>query len=505
MSEETIRFRRADLELFSAASHDRNPLHLSASYARTTPYGEPVVFGVLGALAIMSRLPDRRHGALASVSLDFRGPIFTEVDYCIEAVEKTPGQYKAAITDAGQVLLAATFAFSQGKVKDQVEVQTQRASATEPHKWKVDDLQAGLRVDGQYGPARGPFLKVLGQWRCLEKGATPSQIALLMWASYLVGMQLPGERASFSRLRLGFREGIATSDQPFVYTARVTEFDERFDLLQIESEIACGGFPFAEAQIWSFVRRDRSQWSQATLDKALPRSEALRGRVALVIGGSRGLGAGFVRALVSQACTVFLNYQRSQKEARALHDELRCQSGSITLVQGDGGDPRWCRKLRKKLEGQGGGLDILICNATPPIRPARFSLETSERARQFIDESLSLVITPMAACLDLVNARSGWNVLISSSFVHTSPSDWQHYVAAKCAAEGLVRSVAPQYPMTRFLIVRPPRLLTDQTNTPMGRQGAMPLEGVVARVILTLCGDGVDGDQVRMLEDFHSA
>jgi acyl dehydratase len=45
-----IRFTPEDLELFSRASHDRNPLHLSDEYARRTPYGGRVVFGVLDGL-----------------------------------------------------------------------------------------------------------------------------------------------------------------------------------------------------------------------------------------------------------------------------------------------------------------------------------------------------------------------------------------------------------------------------------------------------------------------
>ena len=66
----TVCFTKQDLELFSAASHDRNPLHISEEYARTTPYGEPVVFGILGALAALSHLPDRQGMVLGGVSLN---------------------------------------------------------------------------------------------------------------------------------------------------------------------------------------------------------------------------------------------------------------------------------------------------------------------------------------------------------------------------------------------------------------------------------------------------
>ena len=55
-----IRFAPEDLQLFHGASHDANSLHLSADYARTTAYGEPVVFfGVLGTMAAAGCMQER--------------------------------------------------------------------------------------------------------------------------------------------------------------------------------------------------------------------------------------------------------------------------------------------------------------------------------------------------------------------------------------------------------------------------------------------------------------
>ena len=68
---DTIRFERADLDLFSAASHDRNPLHLCDQYARRTAYGEPVVFGIFGALAALGCLGNRWGQPLRSAGARF--------------------------------------------------------------------------------------------------------------------------------------------------------------------------------------------------------------------------------------------------------------------------------------------------------------------------------------------------------------------------------------------------------------------------------------------------
>jgi NAD(P)-dependent dehydrogenase (short-subunit alcohol dehydrogenase family) len=52
--------------------------------------------------------------------------------------------------------------------------------------------------------------------------------------------------------------------------------------------------------------------------------------------------------------------------------------------------------------------------------------------------------------------------------------EWPHYVAAKRAVEAFATVAPLQYPQTSALIVRPEKLLTEMTNTPMGRQKAAP-------------------------------
>jgi acyl dehydratase len=71
----TVCFTTQDLAQFSAASGDRNPLHLSEEYARATPYGEPVVFGMLGVLAALGHLADRQDRLLQRLSVEFRNPL----------------------------------------------------------------------------------------------------------------------------------------------------------------------------------------------------------------------------------------------------------------------------------------------------------------------------------------------------------------------------------------------------------------------------------------------
>jgi NAD(P)-dependent dehydrogenase (short-subunit alcohol dehydrogenase family) len=486
----TMRFTPVDLAVFAAASHDHNPLHVSPDYARKTPFGEPVVFGALGALAAVGASPGRPGRALSRLALTFRNPMVCGVDYDLTLNGGKADRLKFTVEDAGRVVTTGTLDF-----RPRVGVDSEPwFSATDPvpeaEERSAEGLRPGLEVAGQYGPDPESFRALVGRWGLNGKGVAPAQVAALLWCSYLVGMRLPGTRAVFSQLRIAFEPDSAAGPLPLSYAARVADFDERFDLLSVDADLRVGDAPFATAGLSSFVRRDSPSYSRTRLAGLLPASQALAGKTALVIGGSRGLGAALVAAVASQGCDVLLNYQSSEAEALGLQDRLRGGPGRVTLARGDACDPDWCRKLRGDLDAEGRAVDLLICNASPALTNLGFGLGSVDRIRAFLDRGFAATCVPMAGFLGGVAARGGWVVVISSAVAdpayHDFPPDWPHYLATKYAVEGLVRAVAAQTPGAHFLVVRPPRLLTDQTNTTNGRLGAVAVDEVAAEVVRRL-------------------
>lgn len=81
----------------------------------------------------------------------------------------------------------------------------------------------------------------------------------------------------------------------------------------------------------------------------------------------------------------------------------------------------------------------------------------------------------------------------------TAPKEWPHYVAVKSAIEGLVRVAARQYPEANFLLVRPPRLQTDLTNSPFTRGTAMPPEVAATKIVQRLQAPAPDRLEVFCL------
>src|SRR5205814_1712906 len=89
---------------------------------------------------------------------------------------------------------------------------------------------------------------------------------------------------------------------------------------------------------------------------------------------------------------------------------------------------------------------------------------------------VELVAAPLGAFLPLLD--QSWVLFCSSAALAAPPRDWPHYVAAKGAIEGLGAWLAGAAPGVASVLVRPPKLQTEMTNTPAGRIGAVAVEPV---------------------------
>jgi NAD(P)-dependent dehydrogenase (short-subunit alcohol dehydrogenase family) len=321
----------------------------------------------------------------------------------------------------------------------------------------------------------------------------------MMWASYLVGMELPGKRALFSRLLIEFQD-LQKAAAPFDYVSEVTQVSDVGELT-IQANLQSAATSWAKVTIGAHVREDLPLITIESVEKLVGRSQKLAGKVALVTGASRGLGASLVRVLALNGCTVLLNYARSQHEAERLQQSLADVPGRVALTPGDAANAEWCLETERHITEQFKRLDFLICNASPPLLPLWLEVSSAERVDQFIRKSLALVSTPMIALLPSLATHKGWNILISSTAVSQPHPYFPHYVVAKSAAEALLRAASTEYRTVSSLIIRPSRLLTDLTNTPLGRRGALPPEYVASAVLRRVLEKPVPG-QVEVLDKF---
>jgi NAD(P)-dependent dehydrogenase (short-subunit alcohol dehydrogenase family) len=127
-------------------------------------------------------------------------------------------------------------------------------------------------------------------------------------------------------------------------------------------------------------------------------------------------------------------------------------------------------------------VDLLVLSAGPAATPLRLGPLTTERARAFVDASLAASLLPLASLTEVL-AKEATVVGMSSAYVSEAPPDFSHYAAAKAAVEGLLGAYGREHPGRTVLLARPPRVLTDVTNTPFGKEDVLPAERVAAAIV----------------------
>ena len=110
----------------------------------------------------------------------------------------------------------------------------------------------------------------------------------------------------------------------------------------------------------------------------------LQGRVALVTGGGRDVGAAIARALAALGAAIAVNYHGSEADAAAVVADIEKSGGRARAYKADVADAGAVRQLVADVKTGFGGLDILVNNAGLVFRK-RFSETTTEDWRKQID------------------------------------------------------------------------------------------------------------------------
>jgi 3-oxoacyl-[acyl-carrier protein] reductase len=187
----------------------------------------------------------------------------------------------------------------------------------------------------------------------------------------------------------------------------------------------------------------------------------LRDRVALVTGGTRGIGAAISRSLASHGATVAAGYGSNHARAEEMQDELVRAGLPISIHPGDIGSAEDCRRLVDAVVTRHGRIDILVNNAG--ITADRTVLKMGEDDwNHVLAVNLSgAFFMSQAALAHMVEQGSGRIVNISSIIGQTGNVGQSNYAASKSGLFGLTMSLAKE---TAFALKRAGRLQPDGRN-----------------------------------------
>jgi NAD(P)-dependent dehydrogenase (short-subunit alcohol dehydrogenase family) len=196
------------------------------------------------------------------------------------------------------------------------------------------------------------------------------------------------------------------------------------------------------------------------------------GRTALIIGGSRGLGAVTAKLLAAGGARVNLTYARGRREAEAIVQEIRAAPGTSHAsalkcdVLGD---------VAAQLKDTPEAFTHLYYFATPQI--GRQAAKVYDR--KTLDQFLAVYVDGFAAVWDALTARPLSIFYPSTVFIQERPKGMTEYVMAKLAAEMLCADLARSAPGVSIMVPRLPRILTDQTATTPPVPAEDPVEALL--------------------------
>jgi len=171
-------------------------------------------------------------------------------------------------------------------------------------------------------------------------------------------------------------------------------------------------------------------------------ADGLRGRIALVTGGSRGIGAAISRALAEAGAAVAINYRERTDEAKKLAEDLRKTGVDIITVQADVSLAAAVSKMVDIAKSELGTIDILINNAGIAITRGIDDLSETDFDRTIATNLKSVFLCTQAVLPMMRTKKWGRIVNISSGAARGAGAIGPHYNASKAGVEGLTRGYA---------------------------------------------------------------
>jgi len=204
----------------------------------------------------------------------------------------------------------------------------------------------------------------------------------------------------------------------------------------------------------------------------------LKNRVALITGGSRGIGAAIAIALARSGADVAVNYRESADAAKAVCGEITSIGGKAVAVQADVSLAVHVGRMIAEVEDSLGSIDILVNNAAI-AHPCKFEEITEEEWDRILTVNLKSVFLVTQAVIGGMRKRKWGRVInLSSVAAQTGGAVGAHYAASKAGIIGLTHSCASSFVRDGITVnaIAPALIETDMvTSNPNAHPSLIPM------------------------------
>lgn len=459
-------FTVADQVRFAELTGDFNPMHMDPIAARRTPAGAPVVHGIHTLLWLLDNIVAHDPGIENVASLKVR---FRKMGvYLGDRVEARITQRNSAALRAHACvdgIEVVSFAARFGSVAPAPQVPTDPLAELPIRQSVPCDLTL-QDIEGRSG--RVDFATDTAQMEQAFPNAArllgAQRVAALGCSTYLVGMVVPGLHSVYVGLDLSFTaDAIPAHGLQFAVTA----VDPRFRRVQLH--ITGGG---VSGILETFSRVPPvSQPSMSDVAKLVAPGE-FDESIALVVGGSRGLGELTAKLIAAGGGRVIITYASGKSDADKLAAEINDWGGKCDVVAYDAR-----QAADRQLEALMLPPTHIYYFATPTIVRRKAGLCSRERLEEFNDFYVHGFLRLVEA--GVRRRPQGIAVFYPSTvYVQDRPEEMTEYAMSKAAGEVLCADIARYVRNVRVVTERLPRLPTDQTTS------VIPVEGVGALSVM---------------------
>ncbi len=169
----------------------------------------------------------------------------------------------------------------------------------------------------------------------------------------------------------------------------------------------------------------------------------MQSRVALVTGGTGGIGTSIVKRLAGMGHRVATNY-RNEEKAKAWQEQMRAQGVEIALAPGDVSSPEDAAAMVREVERQLGPVEILVNNAGI-TRDTTFHRMTPQQWNEVITTNLNSCFNVTRPVIEGMRDRK-WGRIVQISSINGQKGQYgqANYAAAKAGMHGFTISLAQE-------------------------------------------------------------
>jgi 3-oxoacyl-[acyl-carrier protein] reductase len=218
----------------------------------------------------------------------------------------------------------------------------------------------------------------------------------------------------------------------------------------------------------------------------------LAGKVAVVTGASKGIGAGIAKGLAAEGAAVVVNYASSKEGADRVIAEIKSKGGKAIAVQGDVARAADVQRIFAETKKAFGRLDVLVNNAGVYQFAELAEITEEQFHRQFNTNVLGLLLATQEAVKHF-SPEGGSVINIGSTISRITPANTAVYTATKGAVDAVTHVLAKELGSKKIRVnsINPGVVETEGTHA-MGIIGGDFQKGFEAQTPLGRIGQPED-------------